>query len=386
MTRRFLIVVPLLAMMICVAAARGIESGATTTPTTEPVPSPPHKAEIPAGFHVVTSGNRSAICQPQDDAWVKEILASVAPATRPTTMPSDMAALIQLRRKEVTSEMMQDLALSDHKPVDDFLDVILLPRLAKIGALKPTIYYFIATRPQVAGALDAGWSDPRFHFIRYAHDVAYSAVALLTTDKPMDDLVWWVEIHDGDNMATRRDRLIAEVRYFEGGVTAHISMFGKNETEHLFEQFVHDHVTQSLKLPAREEWFDFGVSNIFAIKYAAIVTGMSRSLWTEELIGRPDELRPFVRLDLVNALDPAQIRPEYLSDYDRALLPKGSLVIDSWLAAEGDGALAKALPALREHTPATPQELIDVVKKTTGYDMTPLMQPDYGLPSTMPSH
>ncbi|MGD0463296.1 MAG: hypothetical protein ABSB74_12500 [Tepidisphaeraceae bacterium] len=385
MKGRPLTIAPLLATLIWVAAAQGGESGAATGPTTEPATAP-HKAEIPPGFHLVTSGDRSAICRPQDDAWIKTVLASVAPATRPTTMPSDITGLIRQRRQELTGTMMQDLALGDRKPVDDFLDNKLLPQLGKIAALRPTIYYFVATRSQVADALAAGWSDPRFHYIRFAHDVSYSTVAMLTTDKPMDDLLWWVEIRDGDNAATQRDALAAAVRYFEGGMADHLSMYGTNEAEHLFERFVHDNVLEPLKLPARENWFDFGVANIFAIKYAAIVTGMSRRQWTEGLIGRPDELRPFVRLDLINALDPAEIRPEYLDDYDRALLPKGALVIDSWFAAEGDGALAKVLPALHGHTPATPQELIDVVKKTTGYDLTPLMQPDYSLPSTRPAH
>jgi len=383
MKGRPLTIAPLLAALICVAAARGAEGGSATEPTTEPAP---HKAEIPPGFHLVTSGDRSAICRPQDDVWVKDVLASIAPATRPTTLPSDIAGLIQQRRQELTGAMMRDLALPDGKALDDFLDNKLLPRLGKIAALKPTIYYFVATRPQVADAMDAGWSDPRFHYIRFAHDVSYSPVARLTADKPMDDLVWWVEFHDGDNAATRRDTLTAEVRYFEGGMTDHLSVYGENEAEHLFEQFIHDNALEPLKLPAREDWFDFGVSNILAIKYAAIVTGMSRHGWTEELIGRPDQLRPFVRLDLVNALDPADIRPEYLADYDRALLPEGALVIDSWLAGAGDGALAKVLAALREHTPATPQELIDVVRKTTGYDLTPLMQPEYGPPSAQPAH
>ena len=383
MIGRFLTILPLLAVLFCAAMVRGAESGAATEPTTKPAP---HKAEIPPGFHVVTSGQRSAICRPEDDAWIKEVLASAAPATRPTTMPSDIAGLLQQHRQELISAIMHDLALSDRKTVNDFLDGKLLPQLTKIGELKPTIYYFVATRPQVADALDAGWSDPRYHFIRYAHDVAYSAVAMLTTDEPMDDLIWWVEIHDGDNTATRRDRLIAEIRYFEGGVSNHISMFGKNESEHMLEQFVHDSTIKPLKLPAREDWFDFGVSNIFAIKYAAMITGTSRSEWTDHLIGRPDQFRPYVRLDLVNALDPAQVRPEYLADYDRGLLPKGALVINSWLAVAGDGALAKALPVLRAHAPATQQELIDAVKKTTGYDLMPLMQPDYGVPATGPAH
>jgi hypothetical protein len=384
MIGRLLTIVPLLAALCCSALARA-DGAPATEPTTEPTTEPaPHKAQIPPGFHVITTGQRSAICRPEDDAWIKAVLASVAPATRPTTMPSDIAGLIQQHRKELTAAIMRDLALSDHKAIDNFLDNELLPRLAKIGELKPTIYYFVATRPQVADALDAGWSDPRYHLIRYAHDVEYSAVAMLTTEKPMDDLIWWVEIHDGDNAATRRDRLFAEVRYFEGGVSNHISMFGKNESEHMLEQFVHDFAIKPLKLPAREDWFDFGVSNIFAIKYAAMLTGAPRAEWTEQLIGRPDQSRPYVRLDLMNALDPTEVRPEYVADYERALLPKGALVVNSWLASEGDGALAKVLPLLRAHAPATQQELIDAVKKATGYDMAPLMEPDYGVPATVP--
>ena len=246
MKGRRLTIAPLLAALICVAAARGAEVGSATEPTTEPAP---HKAEIPPGFHVVTSGERSAICRPQDDAWVRDVLASVAPATRPTTLPSDIAGLIQQRRGELTGAMVRDLALADGKAVDDFLDNKLLPRLGKTAALKPTIYYFVATRPQVADALDAGWSDPRFHYIRFAHDVSYSPVARLTADRPMDDLVWWVEIHDGDNAATRRDALAAEVRYFENGMTDHLSVYGENEAEHLFERFIHDNCAGAAETP-----------------------------------------------------------------------------------------------------------------------------------------
>ncbi|HEY1923379.1 MAG TPA: hypothetical protein VGG44_11570, partial [Tepidisphaeraceae bacterium] len=157
MIRRLLTIVPLLAALFCATIARGADNGAATEPTTEPAP---HKAVIPPGFHVLTVGQRSAICQPQDDAWIKDVLASVAPATRPTTMPSDIAGMLQQHRKDLTSAIMHDLALSDTRQIDDFLDSKLLPRLTKIGDLKPTVYYFVATRPQVADALDGGWSDP----------------------------------------------------------------------------------------------------------------------------------------------------------------------------------------------------------------------------------
>jgi hypothetical protein len=372
----------LLATLFSVAGAMGADSGAATEPATMPAP---HKADVPPGFHIVTAGDRSAICQPQDDDWVKDVMVAVAPATRPTTMPSDVVGFVQQRRKELTSQMTQDLALGDQKALDAFFDGKLLPTLGEINALKPRVYYFIATREKVADLMDAGWTDPRFHYIRFAHDVSYSPVAMLTVEKPMDDLVWWVEIHDGDNAATRHDTLVEEIRYFEAELAGHISMFASNETEHFFEAFIHDNVFEPLKLPPRLDWFDFGVSNIFAIKYSATATGSTRGPWIEQLIGRPDRPRPYVRLDLLNALNPAEIRPEYVAAYDRALLPKAALVIESWLASAGDGALAKALPVLRSRALKTPQDLIDVVKQTTGYDLTPLMQPDFSLPPTRPS-
>lgn len=372
-----------LAILICVAGAWAADTGAATRPTTEPAP---HKAEIPPGFIVVKAQDRSAFCQPRDQAWVRDTLASIAPATRPTTMPSDIIAMVQQRRKELAGQMMRDLALTDRKAIDELLDGKLLPALGKIEALKPTIYYFIATRQKVADLMDAGWSDPRFHYIRFAHDVSYFPNAILSTDEPMDDLVWWVEIHDGDDAATQRDALVAEIRFFEAGLVNHNSFAGKNEAEHEFEQFIHDNVFAPLKLPHREDWFDFAVSNMFAIKYAAMVTGLPRQMWTEQLIGRPDQNRPVLQIDLVNAMDPADIRPEYLGAYERMLVLKGSVVIDSWLGSAGEGALAKVLPALRSHTPKTQQELIDAVKKETGYDLTPLMQPDFSPPSTRPAH
>ncbi len=335
---------------------------------------------------VVKAGGRCAFCQPRDEAWVRDTLASVAPATRPTTMPSDIIARVQQCRGELTDQMMRDLALTDRKAIDEFLDGKLLPALARIDAVKPTIYYFIATRQKVADLMDAGWTDPRFHYLRFAHDVSYFPNAVLSSDKPMDDLVWWVEVHDGDNAATRRDALISEVRFFEAELMNHNSLAGENEAEHEFEQFIHDRVFVPLKLPPCEDWFDFAGSNIFAIKYAAMVTGLSRPMWTEQLTGLPGEDRPFLQIDLVNAMDPADIRPEYLSAYERMLTLKGSVVIHSWLASAGQSALAKVLPALRSHEPKTQQELIDAVKRETGYDLLPLMQPDFGPPSTRPVH
>jgi hypothetical protein len=339
-----------------------------------------HKAVVPPGYHVVSTRDRSAFCQPADDDWVKSALQSVSPTTRPTTLPSDLISSLQQHRADLTSQMMQDLALSDTKTIDNFLDTIMLPDLQKMEAMKPTIYYFPATHDQVVNLLGGGWSDPRFHYLRFANDLSYLPGFHLSADKPNDDILWWIEIHDGDTTGTRRDALASQVKSLEAGIADNVSLYSSNQTEHLFEAFVHQNVFVPLKLPARLQWVDFGASNIFAVKFASMVTGLSRQYWMEQLIGRPNESRPYLHLDLINGIDPSQIRPEYVPVYDQAILPKGAYVINSLMLKCGDSALAKVLPAWRAQSPQTPQQLIQSIQSATGVDLTPFMQPDFSNP------
>src|SRR5579862_8525644 len=59
---------------------------------------PPRKVIIPPGFHLITVANRNIICQATDDAWIKDAVTGVKPATRPTTMPSDVITDVKSRR------------------------------------------------------------------------------------------------------------------------------------------------------------------------------------------------------------------------------------------------------------------------------------------------
>jgi hypothetical protein len=300
-------------------------------------------------------------------------------------MPSDLLSAAQQHRADLAAEMTSDLAISDPKVVDTFITDGLIADLQKIAAMKPAVYYFPATRQQIANLMAAGWSDPRFQYLRFAGDFSYTQEFRLSAAAPMDDLIWWVETHDGDTDPTRHDALVAQIKALEAGLADNISMFSKNQTEHIFESFIHETVFAPLKLPARLQWIDFGAANIFAVKYCAVITGMSRGYWTEQLIGRPDESRPFLYMDLINGPDPSQIRPELLPAYDEAILPKGALAVQTLLTKSGDGALAKVLPAWRTHPPQTPQQLIQSIQSATGVDLTPVMQPDYSLPGTRPT-
>src|SRR5207248_4661667 len=58
---------------------------ASTAPATTSAPAR-YELSIPAGFVKVTVNDRNAICEAADEPWVRETLAAVGPATRPTTM------------------------------------------------------------------------------------------------------------------------------------------------------------------------------------------------------------------------------------------------------------------------------------------------------------
>jgi hypothetical protein len=355
------------------AASSGAAPGAASQASAPPATTMrvPHRFEVPRGFHVVQVGERLVVCEPADDAWVTAAAQGVASTTRPTTMPSDILDDLKQRRGTIAADMMRDLTLTDQKPIDDFFDGRITTTLTQIQSIKPVVYYLVVTRERAADLLAAGWSDPRFHFIRFAHDLDYSTSVLISATEPMDDLAWWVEIHPGDTVATRGDALQKQIKFAEGGLTEHISLMGKNEVENLFQTFVHDQALKNLKLPHTLDWFDLGVSHIYGIKYAAELTGVSRQFWTEQLIGTPNHRGNWNRIDLINPVDPAQIRPELVELYMRALMPKGALMIQILIdRGGGDAVLAKALAALRAHTPATPGEMIKALLDATGVDLT----------------
>jgi hypothetical protein len=355
-----------------------VQADSSPDPSTQPAA---HKAVVPPGYHVVTSGDRAAFCLPADDDWVKSALTSVPPTTRPSTMPSDLVSAANQHRADLTSQITGDFALADPKVVDAFFDNDLLTGLQKMSAMKLNVYYFPINHEDLISLLVGGWSDPRFHFNRYANEVGYSPFFHLSALQPMDDLIWWVPLQGGDTTSTRRDALEAQVKTLEALLTGDISLFTQNQAEHLLEIFIHKTIFVPLKLPAQLQWIDFGACNLFAVKYCSQITGMSRQYWTEQLIGRPGEPRPYLAIDLTNTLDPSQIRPEFLAQYDEMLLPKGALVIQTLLAKAGDSALAKVLPAWRVHPPQTAQDLIQSVQAATGVDLTSVMRPDYSSPA-----
>jgi hypothetical protein len=348
---------------------------------TEPFPATrsntPHIAVLPPGFHKITVDGHSAFCQPEDDNWVRDALSAIAPATRPSTMPSDMAADIEQHREQLVQMMMQDLALSDRKDLDASIDRI-LKNLAKIQNASVAVYYMPVTRSKLAELLRGGWSDPRFRYIRYANDVVFDPTVTFSLDQQTDDLVDWLEIHDADSPEIRRKAMIKKITDFESADVAWFSMVSQAGTRNVLAEFMTKHVIEPLKLPPSLTWFGQGVTGVYAIKYATFLSGSSRQDQISALI-KPDPRNPLrpESLDLVNPLDPAEMRPQLVQVYNEAAVHRGVDIVNVWVQRGGDGVLAKTLPLLRAHPPATAAELIKTIRDATGIDLTADMQPDY---------
>ena len=94
---------------VCVTLLLAVYAAAEQAPATQPAASEPsyHAAVISPGFHAIAANNHTVFCQPQDDQWIQSALKSHAPATRPTTMPSDLVARIAQKRGQVKSDMMR---------------------------------------------------------------------------------------------------------------------------------------------------------------------------------------------------------------------------------------------------------------------------------------
>jgi hypothetical protein len=376
MNLRFLPIFAVLALGICGSTAL---SQTTQPDATQPIA--PHLAEIPAGYHVLVVGARQIICRPADDDWVRKAAESVRPASRPTTMPSDITAALTQHRADLEAMVQADLGVTDLKPLDDAIDQDLTPELVKFASIKPNVYYFPITHDALLKLMQSGWTDPRYHYLRFAQQVDYSDNVSITIDRTMDDLVMWVVTQPGDTPSQRGDELVQEIADFESKFPQALSLFAQSGTRNVMADFVLTKVMDSVKLQPTEEWFTHSAAELYGIKYATYLTGSwRRGLVWALLQGDPRNPLDWPPLDLVHPLDPNTMWPDYRKLYNNAVMRKGAFVVDAWITKGGDAVMGKVLAALRANPPQNAADLIKTIQNATGIDLTPVMLPFYSNP------
>jgi hypothetical protein len=362
----------------------------------------PRLAVVPPGFHDITVGGTRIFCDPADDAWVKQGVAAVGPVTRPTTMPDDLLGRVQLLRGPITTAIMQDMALTDQKPVDAIFDDKangMLIVLNKLINLKPPVIFMPVSRAKLAVMLQAGWSDPHFRYNRFAGDVEHSNDIALSIDHPMDDTVMWVEIKDTDSPKDRAAALAGAIHDFQDSYGQSLSVLVQGGIRNVFSDFIYLKVMEPMGFPLSTAWFPRGIAGVYGIKYTTMLTGSSRAD-LENALSADDPQNPLSGsgLDLIHPLDPAGMHPELIPLYDQALMRKSAAIVNMWVKQGGDGVVAKTLPVLRPRVQMTgddkktpvlnisTDELLKTIQTATGIDLTPALLPNYHVAvSTQPA-
>ena len=175
-----------LALICALAFALGAAPAPTTTsaPSTRPIP-PRRQMVMPPGFHKVTVGSRTALCEDPDQAWVQRVLAETKPATQPTTMPSTLVKMLSDKRALLKGHIIADLGLNDGKLVDKLIDETLIPQAKRMQDLRVPVFYLVCTKQRLRELVKGGWEDPRFYYNRAADEVFHDPRPRLFDDRPL---------------------------------------------------------------------------------------------------------------------------------------------------------------------------------------------------------
>jgi len=375
---RWLSVVMMIGLLTGGLAAIGADAPATqpeSQPSTQFVP---HTADLPPGFHKLVVGAISVFCLPTDDAWLEPAIKKVKPASRPTTMPSDLLASFSAHRGELVKQLAAELALTDEKPLNTFLDDKYVPVLNKVAALKFNVYFFPVTRKQLGAIMKAGWHDPRYYFNRLATDVDYTLDINISIDHPMSDMVMWIELKDDATDADKANTVKAFIEDYQTQYLLTVSVLGQMSLGNALDELIVEQAIKPMKLPETIAWVGDGLAAEISVKNLAWLTGMDRTMEIERSL-KDNRRNPLASqgLDLMNPYDPTTLRPEYAALYKDAAIHKGARAIHEMVKQAGDDALTKVLVALRNNPPANVEALVKLIKSTTGVDLTPQLKPNY---------
>jgi hypothetical protein len=349
------------------AAAIAQADDATTQPAELVVP---YVVIVPPGMKLVQVGDRGALCRPEVEDAVHRGLENLSPATRPTTMPTDLLARLADRRSALIAEMKSDLNVPEDVTTA-FLDGKLKKAITDMADIKPRCYIFVGSEDELNAAEKAGWHAPLFYYNRLADRTFFKPQVVISTQAKPDDIVVWAEPTPDESADSVTAAVTKAMHQLDDGLQQNISRSSMGAVDLVFQEFITDNVARPLKLPASEQWFGRGVIMAMAVKYTSEITGIWRTSLQNELAAeRGSHFILAAPLDLLNGLDPTSIKPEYVPYYDDAVSRKASRVIESLTAKAGDDSIAKILTALKPGLPPDNLALVALITKITGVDVT----------------
>jgi hypothetical protein len=359
-----------LALLTAVHAQPAATGQATSAPATSQRAR--YELTMPPGMVKVIVGERVAICDPADEAWVKEILTQTGPATRPSTMPSDLITSLNAKRNDIIKAMAGDLGLSDAAAINQQLDSSVIPALQKFQNFKPSIFLMPITRQKLLALVKGGWRNPQFYYNRAADDVSVNTNIAMSVDRPMDDYIVPAIADQSATIETRKDALKNELLQLELGVLQRVSSEAEltlqTELAKVIEKLA---VAPISPLKPGQEWFGLGVEGVFSGKYLAMISGLSRDAITQAMT-TPDPRNPIrsATIDLLHLTAPRDLNPQFVGPYIDAMRRKSVAVVTEFVRQAGEPAAAKAIAEIAKQKPADGEAMLKVIKDATGVDLT----------------
>jgi hypothetical protein len=350
------------------------QPAATTLPSaSDPPTTTPTRYELmmPPGFSAITVGPRTALCEPPDESWVRQVLGEIEPTTLPSTMPADIVHRLVERRELIRARLATDLALPDPGLADTLLNETLIAQARRLGDIEPPVFYLVCSDTKLKELVKGGWKDPRFYYNRAADDVAFDPGLRLSDDRLMDDMVMPVLFPAGAAEDVKRRGLIEIVRRNEAAIADAIARRGIVITQLALIQFIHANGIEPLKLTEDQLWFGYGVEAVLSARYMADVAGLD----FDDLVARMthDNRRNPIRTETIDLLHPtsrAEMRPEWVPLYGDAYRAKSARVIYQWIKQAGDSAVSMTITAMRNKTPPDGAALVKLIHLTTNVDLS----------------
>lgn len=354
------------------ASAQAPATVAATAPATRPA----RRMVLPPGFVRIEVGQRVAVAEPADESWLREALAQIAPATRPSTMPADLVRNLTDRREELIGRMTEELALPDPSAATALIDDRLLPTAREYAELQIPVIYLVTTRDRLKALLKGGWEDPHFRYNRAADDIIGDDTVNLTIHRPMDDVVVPVLYEPAADDAARRKELEQVMPPTERTLAMSVAVRSQVDLQLALGHFVEETVLAPLKLGRDRQWFAQGVAGLLSIHYLALVNGMSPdTLYRDFTFEHPRNPVKSAPIDLSHPIDVNDLRPQYVPLYEAAMRRKATRVVHDWLEIAPPDALPKTITALREKPPQTAEELLKTIERAGGISVAEDVKP-----------
>ena len=356
--------------LVLVVALAGSAARGQDAPASLPATQPRNVAQVPPGFTRVEIEGRTFFVMPADQQWGAQAVQDAPPATMPATMPTDLLANLTARRAALRERMAADLGVAPAE-TDEYLDQRLKMFLERMESLRPPIIYLVASPPQLKEAMKAGWTDRRFHYNRAADDVNYSTTVSLSLEDQADDTVLPLFYGPDDAPDARRRRVAEEMRATEAAILGEVSRRAQSMTMVAMVELISTKALEPLALKPDQEWFGVGVAGVLGARYVALLTGMSEARLLDEMT-REDPRNP-VRpgtLDLVRPPNMGDVRPEWVNAYADAYRRRAMQVARKLSTTGGEDAIGKVVAAIKQARPADSPALVQLVKQTTGVDLT----------------